>query len=106
MPRPPAIAAQDKVRIVLSIVSGELTSSEAARRAKVSETTIGNWKRQFLDGGAAWVEAGGRAGPNTAERALLDEVEDLKAALGEAHVELRVWKKSAEYRLGPSRTSR
>jgi hypothetical protein len=32
---------------------------------------------------------------------LLDEVEDLKAALGEAHVELRVWKKSAEYRLGP-----
>jgi len=36
----------------------------------------------------------------------LDEVEELKAALGEAHVELRVWKRSAEHRLGPSRTSR
>jgi transposase len=37
---------------------------------------------------------------------LLDEVEELKAALGEAHVELRVWKKSAEHRLGPTRRSR
>jgi transposase len=34
------------------------------------------------------------------------EIEELKAALGEAHVELRVWKKSAEYRLGPTRSSR
>jgi transposase len=106
MPRSPVVPAADKIRFVLSILAGELTSAEAARRAKVSETTIGNWKRQFLDGGAAAVEAGGRAGPNAAERALLDEVEDLKAALGEAQVELRVWKKSAEYRLGPSRASR
>ena len=34
------------------------------------------------------------------------EVADLTQALGEAAVELRVWKKSAEGRLGPSRTSR
>jgi hypothetical protein len=34
------------------------------------------------------------------------EVEDLTQALGEAAVEIRVWKKSAEGRLGPSRTSR
>jgi len=106
MSRPPAMPVQDKVRIVLSILAGELTCAEAARRAKVSETTVGNWKRQFVEAGAAGVEAGGRAGPNAAERGLLAEVEDLKAALGEAHVELRVWKKSAEYRPGPSRTSR
>jgi transposase len=37
---------------------------------------------------------------------LLAEIEELKAALGEAHVQLRVWKKSAEGRLGPSATSR
>ena len=30
---------------------------------------------------------------------------ELKLALGEAHVELRVWRKEAEY-LPPSRTSR
>jgi transposase len=55
----------------------------------VSETRVGKWKRQFLEAGAVGVEAGGKAGPNATERALLDEVEDLKGALGEAHVELR-----------------
>ena len=89
----------------MSILAGELSCAEAARRTKVSETTIGNWKRQFLEAGAAGIEAGGRPGPNAAER-VQAEVDELTAALGEAHVELRVWKKSAEHRLGPSRTSR
>jgi len=106
MSRPPVIPAADKVRIVLSILAGEMTCAEAARRNKVSETSVSNWKRAFLDGGGAAIEAGSHAGPNATERALAAEVEELKAALGEAHVELRVWKKSAEYRLGPSRTSR
>ena len=34
------------------------------------------------------------------------EVEDLTRELGEAEVEIRVWKKSAEGRPGSSRTSR
>ncbi len=33
-------------------------------------------------------------------------VAELITALGEAAVELRVWKKSAERRLGPAKTSR
>jgi len=35
---------------------------------------------------------------------LAAEVEELKTALGEAHVAIRVWKKSAEDRLAPTRT--
>ena len=38
--------------------------------------------------------------------AIEAEVADLTQGLGETAVELRVWKKSAESRLGPSRTSR
>jgi transposase len=53
MPRPPAIPVPDKARVVLSILAAEVTVAEAAHRAKVSETTVGNWKRQFLEGGAA-----------------------------------------------------
>ncbi len=83
-----------------------MSIAEAARRAKASEQSISNWKRQFLDGGKAGLVEGGKPGPNSRERMLLDEVEDLKAALGEAHVELRVWKCSAEHRLGPTRSSR
>ncbi|MCX4538997.1 helix-turn-helix domain-containing protein [Streptomyces sp. NPDC057539] len=40
---------------MLSILAGELTVAEAARRAKVSEQSVGNWKRQFLEPGRAGV---------------------------------------------------
>ncbi len=40
-----------------------------------------------------------------AQAACEAEIEDLKAALGEAYVQLRVWKRSADL-LPPSRTSR
>ncbi|HEU0212495.1 MAG TPA: hypothetical protein VFR13_00305 [Jiangellaceae bacterium] len=54
---------------------GELTIAEAARKERVSEQSIG----RPVEGGVQ--------------------------ALGEAAVELRVWRKSAEGRLGHSRTS-
>jgi len=47
-----------------------------------------------------------RAGQSVEQLTLARENEELKAALGEAHVELRVWKRSAEHRLGPTRSSR
>ncbi len=105
MSRPPVIPAEKKIRIVLSVLQGEISIAEAARREKVSEQAIGNWKRQFLEGGKAGIEAG-KAKPSSREQQLADEVAELTTALGEAAVEIRVWKKSAEGRLGPSRTSR
>jgi transposase len=104
--RPPVFSVEDKFRLVLAVVSGELTIVEAARRGKASEQSISRWKQLFLESGKAGLAEGAPAGPNARERQLLDEVEELKAALGEAHVELRVWKKSAEHRLGPTRSSR
>ncbi len=106
MARPSVFSVEDKYRLVLAVISGELTMAEAARRGKASEQSISTWKRQFLQGGKAGLADNGRAQPNQQERALLEENEELKAALGEAHVELRVWKRSAGYRLGPTRTSR
>jgi transposase len=106
MARPVVLSVEDKFRLVVAVISGELTVAEAARRSKVSEQSIGNWKRQFLEGGKQGLADGGRPGSHPQVRRLEDEVEELKAALGEAHVELRVWKKSAEYRLGPTRPSR
>ncbi|HZH21436.1 MAG TPA: transposase [Geodermatophilus sp.] len=100
MARPPVFPAEEKVRIVLSILAGEVTVAEAARRAKVSEQSVGNWKRQFLEAGLV----AGKSGPSTREAQLEAEVAELTQALGEAAVELRVWKRSAEGRLGPSRT--
>ena len=105
MGRPPVIPAERKTRIVLSVIAGEMSIAEAARREKVSEQSIGRWKADFLEAGKTALAAG-RSGPSTREEQLEAEVADLTQALGEAAVELRVWKKSAEGRLGPSRTSR
>ena len=106
MARPSVFSVEDKYRLVLAVISGEMSVAEAARRGKASEQSISNWKRLFLESGKLGLAETGKPGPNARERQLLEEVEELKAALGEAHVELRVWKRSAEHRLGPTRTSR
>ncbi len=86
------------------MLRGELTAAEAARRGGVSEQTVHNWKRAFLEAGREGL-AQGRRRRSSRELELEAECEELKAALGEAHVQLRVWKKGAEY-LPASRTSR
>src|SRR3712207_309859 len=105
MARPPVFPAEEKVRIVLSILAGEVTAAEAARRAKVSEQSVGNWKRQFLESSRAGLVAG-ESGPSAREAQLEAEVAELTPAVSEAAVELWVWRKSAEGRLRPSRTLR
>ncbi|MGI5490442.1 transposase [Microtetraspora malaysiensis] len=106
MSRPPQFPVQDKIRIVLSVLAGEMSIAKAARRNKTSETSISKWKAQFLEAGRQGLAVGGGSGPSTREQQLEAEIAELHTALGEAHVELRVWKKSAEGRLAPSRTSR
>jgi len=105
MGRPPVIPPEKKTRIVLSILAGEVSIAEAARKEKVSEQSIGRWKAEFIEAGKTALTAG-KTGPSTREAQLEAEVDDLTRALGEAAVELRVWKRSAEGRVGPLRTSR
>ena len=51
MPRPPAVPVEEKTRLVLAILAGEMSTAEAARKAKVSEQSMSTWKRLFLEGG-------------------------------------------------------
>lgn len=82
-----------------------MTIAEAAWRKKASEQSIGRWNADFLDAGKAGLAAG-KSGSSTWEQQLEAEVSELTQALDEAHFEARAWKKSAEGRLGPPRTSR
>ena len=95
---------EEKLRVVLSVLRGELSVAAAGRRAGVTEQTVHNWKKAFLEGGRDRLALGARR-RSTRELELEAECEELKAALGESHVRLRVWQKGAEY-LPPSRTSR
>jgi transposase len=50
--------AAEKQRIVLSVLRGECTVAEAARRNKCSETSIAKWRDQFVQAGVGALEAG------------------------------------------------
>jgi transposase len=96
--RPPQHPVDVKLKIVLSVLAGESSQAEAARRHGISETSIGKWKQQFLDGGREGLALGDRAGrPTGREARMAEEIDDLTRALGEAHVELRALRRG-----GPS----
>ena len=94
MGRPPKHSVETKLKIVLSVVAGETTQAEAARRHGVSETSIGKWKDQFLQAGKAGLaHPAGGVKPTGREQQLEAEVDDLTRALGEAHVQIRALKR-------------
>ena len=43
--RPTALPVEEKVRIVLAVLAGELNTAQAARQAKVSEHSVSDWKQ-------------------------------------------------------------
>jgi hypothetical protein len=45
-------SAEENVWITLSMLADQIIVAEAARRAKMSEQSGENWKRQFLDDSA------------------------------------------------------
>ena len=72
---------EEKLRVVLSVLRGELSVAAAGRRAGVSEQTVHNWKKAFLKGGRDRLALGARRRSGR-EAELEAECEELKAALG------------------------
>lgn len=68
MARPPSRSAEDKVRIVLAALRGEVTIAEDARREGASQTSIAKWRDAFVNGGRQAVAAGGPAKPTSREQ--------------------------------------
>lgn len=95
MGRKPFKSADEKLQIVLSVLRGETTQVEAARKLQMSQTTIAKWQKQFLEGARESLARGENAkGPSTKrEDELEGKVGELTEALGEAYVELRAWRK-------------
>ncbi|WP_228566969.1 transposase [Nocardia sp. SYP-A9097] len=89
------VPVEDKVRVVLSVLAGEMSAAEAARRRGVSTASVGKWKQAFLEAGTKALDeipsgpAGAQGTPE--QRRLRMESEQLKLALAEATVQLQVW---------------
>jgi transposase len=63
MARPPMFSVQAKQRIVLSVLRGECSVAEAARRNRCSEACVAKWRDQFVQAGVSALEAGAGARP-------------------------------------------
>jgi transposase len=94
----PTLPLEQKVKVVLALLAGELSASEAARRHGVSPPTVLRWRDRFLEAGRAGLQEkppGPGGGFTATERRLQAEAEQLKLALAEATVQLRIWQKGA-----------
>jgi transposase len=81
MGRGPVHPVETKVKIVLSVLSGECSQAEAARRHGISETSIGKWREQFVVGGKAGLaQGGGVVKPTGREAQQAAEIDELTRA--------------------------
>ncbi|MGH8826601.1 MAG: helix-turn-helix domain-containing protein [Jiangellaceae bacterium] len=104
------LPVEERVQMVLAVLGGEVGLAEAARRHGTSAQPVGRWRDRFIEAGKAGLESalpGPSNGSTSTERRLRAENEQLKLALAEAMVQLRVWQKGAEHLdQVPPRTSR
>jgi transposase len=93
--RKPFRTADEKLAVVLSVLKGETTQVEAARRLQMSQTTIAKWQKRVPRGRprVAGPRRDARGPTSRREDELAAQIEDLTTARGEAYVDLRVWRK-------------
>ena len=87
------------MRVVLGVLGREMSIAEAARRHGVSYQTVANWRDRFIEAGKNGLESklSGPRSEQSMERHLRAENEQLKLALAEQMVQLRLWQKGADY---------
>lgn len=66
-------SSEDKIRIVLEGLRGEVTVAELCRKEGISESLYYKWSKEFLEAGKS------RLTGNTKRQATTDEVKDLKS---------------------------
>ena len=88
-------SAEEKIRIVVEGLRGEMTIAELCRRAGIAESLYYSWSKEFMEAGKA------RLSGNTKRQASSNEVEDLrqeneqlKQLVAELALKNRVLKKS------------
>jgi transposase len=88
-------SAEEKIRIVLDGLRGEVSIAELCRREGIAESLYYSWSKEFLEAGKR------RLAGDTARSATTNEVKDLKRqaqelkeVVAEQALELRLLKKS------------
>jgi len=88
-------SAEDKIRIVLEGLRGEIAISELCRKGGISAATYYKWSKDFLDAGKNGLTLQTKRNATSEEvLRLKSENEDLKKALADAMLDLMRYKKS------------
>ena len=87
--------AEDKIRIVLEGLRGEVPVAEVCRREGIAPAVYYSWSKAFLDAGKNGLAKDTKRDATTDEvKRLKDENGDLKKALAESHLDNIRLKKS------------
>ena len=90
-----SFSAEEKIRIVVEGLRGEIPITELARREKISPTQYYKWSKQFLEAGKnALTRETSRNATDDEVVDLRDENQRLETALAEAHIDVIKYKKS------------
>ena len=88
-------SAEEKIRIVLEGLRGEVAVSNLCRREGIAPTLYYRWSKDFLDAGKNGLTRDTQRDATTEEvRHLKDENDSLKKALAEAILDVQRYKKS------------
>ena len=88
-------SAEDKIRIVLEGLRGEISISDLCRKEGISAATYYKWSKDFLDAGKNGLTLQTKRHATSEEvMRLKTENEDLKKALADAMLDLMRYKKS------------
>ena len=88
-------SAEDKIRIVLEGLRGEVAISEVCRREGIATSVYYKWSKSFLEAGKNGLTRETLRDATSDEvKRLKEENSDLKKALAETHLDLVRYKKS------------
>ena len=88
-------SAEEKIRIVLEGLRGEVPVSELCRREGIVPTAYYRWSKSFLEAGKNGLTRDTRRDSTTDEvRHIKDENDALKKALAESILDVQKYKKS------------
>jgi transposase len=87
--------AEDKIRIVLEGLRGQISITELCRKEGIAVTMYYKWSKAFLESGKNGLTLDTKRDATTDEvRHLKEENQDLKKAVAELHLEVQRYKKS------------
>jgi len=87
--------AEEKIRIVLDGLRGEMSIAELCRREGLAESMYYKWSKEFLEAGKQRLSGDlVREASSDEVKGLRKEARDLKAVVAEQTLELRLFKKS------------